>query len=186
MHPALMALPIWLFALLERARPAPRALLTYGLVIVLLIAVVFAARVYRYAHGADSCGKCRDLVPFAELAEELKQAGFSQGTIVADGMHIGGNLRVAFPDSRVIDPAFPLDHWPGPAGNGMCLAVWQAALPRSAERAAVVRQFLVDALDVAPAAPRAEGVVDAVMVNSASRRYALGYELIREGQGGCR
>ena len=128
LHPALMALPIWLFALAERIPPTPRQITAFLASIAILVAVAATARLYRYVEGVDDCGRCREFAPFVELAEGLRATGFSHGTIVADGMHIGGNLRMLFADSRVIDPAFPRTLWPDAenrAAPGDCLLVWR-------------------------------------------------------------
>jgi hypothetical protein len=83
------------------------------------------ARIVVYEIGADYCGSCRNMVPFERLAGDLRAAGFSgAGTIVTDGFHIGGNMRVEFPAARVIDASYPPSVWPGPAG-GQCLLLWQ-------------------------------------------------------------
>ncbi len=186
LHPALMVLPIWLCQLLARRPPGPRALQAYLALLALLVAVAFGARVYRSTQGGETCGKCRELAPFAELAEGLRAAGFKQGTIVADGIHIGGNLRTAFPDSRIIDPAFPLATWPAAAGQGMCLAVWQAEVPKAEQRAAALQRFLGTALGMPADAVAKRGQLDALMHGARTRRYHLGYELFEEGAGGCR
>ena len=70
--------------------------------------MALAARIVVYLIGADYCGSCRNMVPFERLAGDLRAAGFSgMGTIVANGFHIGGNMRVEFPDARIIDAGYP-------------------------------------------------------------------------------
>jgi 4-amino-4-deoxy-L-arabinose transferase-like glycosyltransferase len=78
MHPALMILPVFLFALVERGRPTPRALRTYLTLLALVVAVALGARTLHYLLGADHCRRCRDLVPFGALAGQLRAAGFAQ------------------------------------------------------------------------------------------------------------
>ncbi len=191
MHTALMILPLFLFAILARRPPNDRTISFYLSVITILVAVVVGARVYRYAEGADECGKCREFVPFAALAADLRAAGFDGGTIVADGMHMGGNLKMAFPDSRVIDPAFPLDLWPSRDDldddqAGMCLLVWQDDQPNAEARQDLIHRFAQVQLGVPATSIRKSGRVEAMLLRSSSRRYALGFELIRENGGGCR
>ncbi|HEX3208802.1 MAG TPA: glycosyltransferase family 39 protein [Geminicoccaceae bacterium] len=185
LHPALMILPILLFALVERGRPTPRALRGFLVLLGLTFALALGGRVAHYALGADHCGRCRDLVPFEALADQLRKAGFARGTIVADDVHIGGNFRVLFPDSRVIDPAFPAGTWPPPTGDGQCLLLWPEDDRNAGSRPASVRA-LETGLGLPAAAPRPVGRVEAAMPGSASRRYALGYELLDPGVGECR
>ncbi len=186
LHPALMILPVFLFALAERGRPTPRALRAYLAMLGLTVAVALGARIVHYVQGADHCGSCRDLVPFAALADQLRQAGFTRGTIVADDMHAAGNLRVLFPDSRVIDPAFPAAIWPPPAGQGQCLLVWRAGNAKAVARRAATRRHVETALEVPTGAGWRVGRAEAAMTGSTTRRYALGYELLDPGLAECR
>ncbi|MGI9491231.1 MAG: ArnT family glycosyltransferase [Geminicoccaceae bacterium] len=191
MHPALMVLPIYLFARLSPCRPSGKAISFYLGVIAIFVAVAIGARLYRYAEGADECGKCREFAPFAALAADLRAAGFESGTIVADGMHIGGNLRVAFPESRIIDPAFPLVLWPSgddldDGAEGMCLLVWRDDRPDATARREAMLRFASDQLNVPASFDRESGRAEAMLLRSSKRRYGLGFELIRENRGGCR
>jgi hypothetical protein len=191
MHPTLMILPLFLFALLERGAPsgrAPsaRAMVIYLAVIALLVAGAGGARLYRFLAGAEQCGKCRELAPFAELADQLRAAGFERGTIIADGFHIGGNLKMQFPDSRVVDPAFPPALWPPAEGAGMCLSVWQEDQPGAERRRGFLARYRADALGLEDDDAAEYGRLEAMMYGARSRRYALGFELLREGGHGCR
>jgi 4-amino-4-deoxy-L-arabinose transferase-like glycosyltransferase len=184
MQPALMILPLALFALLARRPPSPRAVRAFLALALASVVLVLGVRIGQYALGADWCGKCRHLVPFAELAEGLKAQGFTRGTIVVppEEFHIGGNLRVAFPDSRVVDPAYPPAIWPAP-GEGQCLVVWR---PQRDDDRARIEAFLAAELAVPPGAPFAHGQVDAPMPGSATRRHALAFALLPGGAGSCR
>ena len=189
MHPALMSLPIVLFALAERSPPSKRQIGLYLGVIAILVAVAAGARLYRYAEGADDCRRCREFAPFAELADGIRAAGFSHGTIVADGMHIGGNLRMLFAESRVIDPAFPRALWPDAVEDGAsdgCLLVWRADSDAADARRRTMQTYARQELGLEEGATVAEGHLDALLLGSSHRSYALGYEHYREGTGGCR
>jgi 4-amino-4-deoxy-L-arabinose transferase-like glycosyltransferase len=185
MHPALMILPVFLFALADRGRPSPRAIGIFtGLIGFVALATV-VVRIALFALGADHCGKCRDLVHFDALAEQLRSAGFERGTIVVppDELHIGGNLRAAFPDSRVLDPAYPLSIWPQPQAEGQCLIVW---LPDQAEAVrARLEAYLHETLGVPKDASGRRGELHAPMAGSTTRDYTLAYELLPAGPGRC-
>ncbi len=191
MHPALMALPLVLFLMLERVDPNSRLILFYLVTIFILVAVAAGARLYRFVEGAETCGRCREFAPFAELSGPLGQAGFDGGLIIADGMHIGGNLRNSFPESRVVDPAFPLTLWPSassglPGDKGGCLLVWRADQPNADERHQAMRWFAQSQLGLPVGAVGDRGLAEAFLYRSEKRRYALGFELFREDAGGCR
>jgi hypothetical protein len=186
LHPALMILPIWLFALLEQGQPTPGALYAYLGLLGLVVAIALGARTLHYVLGADHCGRCRDLVPFAALAGQLRAAGFTGGTIVTDDLHIGGNLRLAFPASRVVNPAWPAASWPPVSGHGQCLVAWQAEVPGVRSHRRRLDGWLASGLGVGPDAPRRSGRVVAPMIGSETRTFALGYELLPDGAGECR
>ena len=186
MHPALMILPVFLFALVAEGRPSRRAVAAYLGMIVLLVAVAFAARIVVYARGADHCGSCRALAPFAELTDQLRAAGFRRGTILADDFHVGGNLRVAFPDSRVILPTYPLAVWPEDGGGRQCLVVWRVGDPSADALPAAAGNFLAERLSADPDAPHSAGHVAANMLGSETRVMTLRYRLYDDGPGDCR
>jgi 4-amino-4-deoxy-L-arabinose transferase-like glycosyltransferase len=187
MQPALFILPIYLFMLIERGVPSPRAVNAFALMVALLVPVGLAARIVVYLIGADYCGSCRNMVPFEALAGDLKAAGFSgAGTIVADGFHIGGNMRVEFPAARMIDASYPPATWPLPAGNDECLLLWQIRDDRPDSGAAkTLQSYLVEKLDGAADAPHRDGVASAPMFHS-TREYRLRYRLYDQPVGDCR
>ena len=186
LHPALMALPLFLFGILERGRPAGPRIAGYLAIIAILVAVSLGARLYRYERGADDCSRCREFAPFAELAVELRAKGFSKGTIIAYGMHMGGNFKMLFAESRVIDPAFPLALWPASRTDGDCLLVWRGDGDHANIRRDRLNRFAKQELGLTKTTPFAEGQLETPMINASKRRYTLGFELYKETAGGCR
>ena len=195
LHPALMSLPIFLFACADRNQIPDRRIGAFIAVVAILVAVAAGARLYRYNAGADECSSCREFAPFASLAEGLRGAGFSKGVIVADGMHIGGNLKMLFADSLVVDPAFPIALWPDAddqpdtdnrkAGRG-CLLVWREDGGNPEARRDLMRRYAVSWLGLPETARPRAGRLDAPLIGSSDRSYALGFELYQENAGGCR
>jgi hypothetical protein len=189
MQPPLYILPIFLFMLIERGRPSARAVNAFALILMLLVSGALAARIAVYLRGADHCGSCRNMMPVEALAAELRAAGFTgSGTILAGGFHIGGNMRVAFPAARVVDPAYPQSTWPSPRDKGGCLLLWQehddpamsVAVPRD------LLAYLADKLDGEVDAPHRNGVASAPMFGSETRLYRLAYRLYEDALGDCR
>jgi hypothetical protein len=187
MHPVLAVLPIFLFAFLRRGQVSAKSVRIYLAVILVVSLAALGARAGRYLLGADYCGKCRELAPFGTLARDLGGAGFTGGTIVAGEFHVGGNLRAAFPESRVMEISYPPKVWPEPRpgeAGGQCLAVWRAttgdAMP------AAVSRYLTDELAMADAVPDSRGVLEAKMQGSETKTYRLGYALFAPGAGDCR
>lgn len=188
MQPPLFILPIFLFMLVERGRPALLAVNAFAAALALLVAGTLAARVVVYLRGADHCGTCRNMMPVEALADQLESAGFSgAGTILAGGFHLGGNMRMTFPGARVIDVDYPVSVWPEPRGTGSCLVVWNAGDGGAESTAAedYVSAYLPK-LGGDPDASHREGVVSALMYGTKTRYYRLGYRLYPEPVGDCR
>lgn len=189
LQPALMILPVYLFMLVERSGMMPlRAMARYAAVLGALAVGVLVARVGIHAAGADYCrGACRALVPFPGLAEELRRAGFKgKGTIVVSDFHIGGNLRVQFPDARVMQIGYPSPVWRKPSGVGQCLAVWTGSGGTGERVRSQVDAYLAKELRVGSDAARRESTVAATMHGSTTRTYQLSYALYESPQGECR
>lgn len=126
------------------------------------------------------------MAPFAELAGDLRALGFERGTIVTDGYHIGGNMRLAFPASRVLDPGSRRAAFPASPGGGSCLAVWLSEGNEPDAGMLRVARYLFTELAVPDDAPLARGTVEATMQGSSSRVYRLEYAYLAGGAGDCR
>jgi hypothetical protein len=187
MQPPLLILPVWLFMLIERGLPSDRAINAFALLLAAIAAATLIARVAIYLRGAEHCSTCRSMVPFHELAQEMKSAGFQGGgTVLTKGFHIGGNLRVAFPEARIIDADYPPTAWPEPAGSNQCLLVWPLRDGAGAEIApAELERYLADELGGDARSPHRDGTAVFPMLNSA-RRYGLGFRLFDGPVGDCR
>lgn len=101
LQPLLFAYPMFLVGLVAARSEARRLGPYFGLatavaivVLVLMNGVVVGANVLGRAHNMN--------VPFEGLAAELRKAGFSAGTILADSYFVGGNLKMRFPESSVV------------------------------------------------------------------------------------
>jgi 4-amino-4-deoxy-L-arabinose transferase-like glycosyltransferase len=144
LQPALMILPVYLFMLVERglggAIPA-RKIRNYALGLLALAIGAVGARIGIHAAGADLCRTaCRDLLPAADIAAGLRKAGFGgKGTVVVRDIHLGGNLRLQFPEARFMATGYPPRVWPRPAGDGQCLAVWSDYKGQDAQQHADIR-----------------------------------------------
>ena len=188
MQPALFILPIFLFMLVERGgEVSPMAVSRYGGIVAAVAAIALIARVGIYIAGADACrGACRAMVPFKAVAAQLKASGFrGRGTIVASDFHIGGNLRVQFPEARIMQVGYPARVWPRLKGQGQCLAVWPNVDPGKRAQG-LVEGYLVRELAVPAGALHRAGMVSAPMLNSFRRTYGLSFVLYDAPEGNCR
>jgi 4-amino-4-deoxy-L-arabinose transferase-like glycosyltransferase len=186
LQPALQILPIYLFMLVEQAGEVPaQTLRAYAATLAGVAAIALVARIGIHVAGGDYCrGPCRALAPFSEAAAGLRAAGFQgRGTIVVRGFHAGGNLRVQFPQARVVETGYPARTWPAPAGRGQCIGVWPSEYGDGRD---IVESYLARELGADAKAPRREGEVTALMQGARKRSYRLHYLLYDGPQGECR
>lgn len=124
--------------------------------------------------------------PYDVLAERLSASGFRKGTIVAGKGPFAGNLRLRFPDSRVISLESPYYVPPpvGDVGTGQCLVVWErgeaTAVPSD------VRTLLAFDLDVDLGGETAIRAVEAPFRFAPGRVRRVHFVLLTEGAGRCR
>jgi hypothetical protein len=165
MLPVLYTAPIWMFAHVKRAGDFPVAIRAWAAVVIVFVVVVAAGRFVEWRMEIESCdeGGCRPYAPVAEWAAELRESGFSQGTIVGADKHLTGNLRGALPRARVMDAGIAPGAFPPATTNGACLAVWRdtefneernvAIMPRELEA------YLTEKLGAQPRDSGAEGAI---------------------------
>ncbi len=126
MLPVMFTAPIWLFCHVKRAGEFPVAIRAFAATTIMFAAVVIGARFVEWRTEVINCDEaCRPYTPVRPWADELKRAGFTEGTIVGADVHLTGNLRGAFPRARVLDAAKPPTAYPAPHTQGACLAVWR-------------------------------------------------------------
>ena len=183
MQPVVFTFPFLVMMLVRIGKPSFHTIRKYLMTLAGFTVLVIVARVGMQYFSADYCGSCRALVPFPELARQIKAGGFDKGTIIADRFHIGGNLRVAFPDSRIIDPHYPLDVWPRQGRDGQCLWVWETA--RSAKPPGHFWSFVDGELAAELLEPDHQGVATALLHGSGRRTYSLSWWLFEQHQGDC-
>ena len=124
--------------------------------------------------------------PYDVVAGAVAADGFRRGTIVAGPGPLGGNLRLAFPDSRVASLETP-GYLPPPvagAGGGECLLVWDHGAGDAVP--ADLGAWLRARLDVgSPAAPPI-GRLTAPYRHTPAREYRAFFVHLPQGAGRCR
>lgn len=180
LQPALQILPIYLFMLVDRVGADERPVRGYALAMAAVAVIAVAARLVVHIVCP---GACRALIPFEEVAQSLRRAGFAgTGTILVAEFHLGGNLRVQFPKARVIDIGFPPRVWPAAPGQGQCLLVW----PARSSIANAFDDYLVRELAVSATTPRREGSITVAVPATRARSYQVFYRLYAGSPGECR
>ena len=124
-------------------------------------------------------------IPFAQLAAQMRAAGFTRGTIATESLLVAGNLRLVFQDSRVVVPGFTAGNQTPSSRPGGCLVVWDArnsdSLPEPLQR--FLPERLSAPLPSGHAPPR---YVEARLRYSDRKTFRLGVLLFPGGLGDCR
>jgi 4-amino-4-deoxy-L-arabinose transferase-like glycosyltransferase len=177
--PAFFLLPLLGLARLEGSGLEDhriRRLAVWLLAVELVVVVAFAVNIWR----GDRFGRPTRLnAPYDEIAAALRVAGFRRGTIVAGEGPLGGNLRLHFPDSRVIRLTNP-DYLPPVGEAGSCVIVWAAERDEAPLRIWVSGTLGVD-FSRDPVR-----VVEAPYRFARAARLRVSYALLPEGRGRCR
>lgn len=122
---ALLTAPLAAFLWLDPRNPTPASLAGFTIAMVVVAAVVFAGITGRALLEHRSCNRCWEEMPATDFAAALRQSGFVEGTIVADHYNVAGNMRLAFPDSRIVAANYFVAQ-PNRSADGQCLLVWNA------------------------------------------------------------
>lgn len=182
MYPALMVLPIYLFAGITMERLSLGRVRAYLGVVLAVSVLVFAARVAAdYVHPTV-CKACRTFLPHAALAERIRADGFERGIILAETDHLAGNLLLHFPASRVASVKKSLNGIPPEFMANQCLIVWRGD---SETLPAALRAHAKRTLSLAEPPLARTGRIDAGLINAAHRRVTFSYALIEGAAGRC-
>jgi len=171
LEPLCFALPIllagWARPALER-RTANVLLYLAGAAaaasLIAMNATVLAANMLHREHHLN--------IPWRELATGFRADGFQRGNILADGIMLGGNLKMQFPDSRVSLPLEPVPLTPG----APLLLTWPA---NPGDKP--TKDFLEEAERISGKAIRPEDVryVEVQSANGSQKSERLGFVITK-------
>jgi hypothetical protein len=184
MQPFLFLAPLYAFIRLQGIGVAPSRLRLYAGVLGIFGLVFLAMPLTQVWVGPWFGVYSRLHVPFEALARQLEAAGFQHGMIVAENTFIGGNLRLTFPDARVLTPELTIGLQATARESGQCLVVWDGndiqPLPEHLHR------FLEKELQAQALGNVVPGYAEAWLKHSHQRVFRLGFLLLPEGLGECR
>jgi hypothetical protein len=182
MHAVLLVAPLLLFVWLDHRAVDARRLGWFAGAIGAVVAVAFLAQLGQALFEPYTCRRCWLHMPLPGFAQAIRDGGFAGGTIIAAEEHVGGNLRLAFPEARVLTPAYPtLD--PPAVGGSTCLLAWHARLVGDAVPPPLAA-FVAGRFKLAPAGTPT--VVDLPMLRRAARRDRFAYLVVSNAGGDCR
>ncbi|TCJ15276.1 hypothetical protein EZJ19_07505 [Parasulfuritortus cantonensis] len=130
----------WLTDRARASAPSAGRIRLFVAIMLALTVVAFAVRAANMYVLDPVCSKCRWGVPYGELAQAMRGAGFRAGTVVIEDEELGGNLRRFFPHARFLVPGRGI---PAPAGRpgGQTALVWDVR-PGHPEAPAALRAYL--------------------------------------------
>lgn len=194
----LILFPIAFLARVQAAGITPRMINLFATTLVGLAIIVPTAVVIKYVVDPLRHSKAYYNVPYAAFAAHLKDAGFTDGTIIGDwfGYPLAGNFRPYFPNARIINlldwQLLPpkgknLDRLiapPPPGEKGQCLLLWTPTSDGARKAAVIEKANLL--LDAGLSQKTPPHFISAEMTNGRGRTLRIGYILIQHGPGNCR
>lgn len=100
--PLYIASVVWLMGAVRRSGPSDLSISRFGRLALAIAIFALLARLANMFVLDPVCKICRWGVPYEGLAAEMIAAGGADATIVVLDHELGGNLRVHFPDNRVV------------------------------------------------------------------------------------
>lgn len=163
-----------------------RRLRAYAGALVLTEGLMVAGVLLQTYIGARVGVPSRLNTPFDAVARAVAAMGFRHGTIVTGPGPLGGNLRLAFPDSRVVSLEAPgyLPAPPAGVAGGECLVVWDRG-PRDAAPEDL-RAWLRARFDGEVPASLPIASVTAPYRHAPALEYRAFYVHLSQGAGRCR
>jgi 4-amino-4-deoxy-L-arabinose transferase-like glycosyltransferase len=122
-------------------------------------------------------------LPIPELAAQIRAVGFRQGTIVAGDVPLAGNLRLNFPDSRVLTPSLPTGEPATSGAPGQCVVTWRPR--RDAEPPTLLLDFASEWLGRPALSADASVLVEVPLRPPAVGPYPLRVLPVAAGQPPC-
>ncbi len=98
--PLFLITSIWLTAQARNAARGAREVRRFVIMAVSVAIFAYFARLANMYVLEPVCQICRWGIPYAELADGIRKAGFTRGRIVVYDFELGGNLKLFFPEAQ--------------------------------------------------------------------------------------
>lgn len=177
-YPVLLPLPIWLFLQSKRVygedtRTRDKR---FALGVLACVVIGIGLRVWMYETRAHDCRHCAEYWPMPRYADAFRRAGFVEGTIAAPDSALAGNLRMHFPDDRVVTPLAPASRF-GPAVSGECLIVWEGdgSVPKA------LHDYVTQTYGAKLEVRAMQGDVESALLTSKGRLTRMNFLILAQG-----
>ena len=125
----LLPFPIAFFAWLKPSLDQSHSPQIYGVTLISIALLLLGGMAVKYVTEPTRCNRCQLLLPYEGIAKKIRAAGFRDGTIFATYFphDLAGNLRSAFPNTRIVSTKFPTITRSQGVKGGQCLIIWMPA-----------------------------------------------------------
>lgn len=184
----LIPLPVVFFAWLKPALGTCRRPQVYAVTLLSMVILLVGSMGAKYVSEPMRCKRCQLLVPYKEIGQKIRDAGFNNGTIFAYYFphDLAGNLRSVFPNTRIISTKFPAISRPLSKNPGQCLIIWMPPPSGVMDDEGMIRmanKFLETNIQFNDFTPKS---LNFIYHRTRDRTDTLHYILIDPGQGMCR
>jgi len=187
--------PIWLFAWLQGLRPSRVVRDRIALAFVLLALASPAIMAAKYISHPLGDRETPYNLPYRDLAERLREAGFTRGTLYTHDYPytLSGNLRRYLPGIRILGSNTP--HFTPPANQtpGACLLLWARHPKSTGDGGMIEAAARLFGFDAAGAGPTDGLLADSMLseteveiAGGRGRKQGFAYRLFPDGAGTCR
>ncbi|BBB24934.1 ArnT family glycosyltransferase [Amphritea japonica] len=126
-QPLLIFFPLYMLSRVETVgSPVRRETILRSVIVFFIVIVVVLRFAQFWLAPYVKRNANRMQYPSAELAQQLKQEGFTQGTIIGDSNLTAANLSLYFDGARILSPNTEFFIADPSMGSGQCLVVWKA------------------------------------------------------------
>ena len=181
----LILFPLFALSRIEGCGAKDVALKIYaGLITILASSVVIGMFAKLYLEPIR-CDTCPFHLKYADLAGSLRESGFAGGSILGywHPYAVAGNLKMQFPDSRVLSVKHPQYRPPDRPEAGQCLIIWPRG-PESWRRTAMISNANTY-LGTNLATDTTADVAAVPLFMSRDRSIEFAYILLDPGESGC-
>ena len=183
--------PIWLFAWMQGLRPSRILRDRIALAFVLLALTSPAIMASKYISHPLGGRMAPYNLPYRDLAERLREAGFTRGTLYAHDTPyaLSGNLRPYLPGVRILGSNTPHFTPPETEIPGACLLLW-ARHPKSTYDEIMIgtaaKLFGVDAAMDGLLSDSVLSEAEVEIAGGRGRKQVFDFRLFPDGAGTCR
>jgi len=184
----LIPFPVVFFAWIKPALKHPRQAQIYGATLVVMAVLLVGGMVGKYISEPLRCKRCQLLVPYKDIGQKLRDIGFTGGTIFAYYFphDLAGNLRNAFPETRIVSTKYPAITRPLTDAPGQCLIIWMPAPGGVMDARGMLQLANRDLGAGLPLADFSEKPLTFTFDRTDGRTEKLHYMLFEQGVGTCR